>query len=348
MPSMSNEIQYKVLIIAPAWIGDMLISQALYITLKEQQISIKIDILAPQSTLSLATRMPQVNRCIEQPLQHGELKLRSRYQQAKQLRQAHYTQAIILPNSFKSALIPWWAKIKKRTGWLGEQRYGLLTDVRKLNKHGYLSLQERYIALGLSKETPLPTILAKPKLQVSTDNLNDCLTKLNIIKKPQPIIALCPGAAYGSAKRWPITYFIEIAKYFLKQNYQVWIFGSKTERKLAHDLQAATANTCIDLTGKTSLLDAIDLLSLAKLAICNDSGLMHIAAAVNVPLIALYGSSSSTYTPPLTTKAEILQLDYDCIPCFKRECPLTDAQYLRCLKHLTPEMVITASKKLLT
>lgn len=348
MPSMSDENEDKLLIVAPAWIGDMIISQALYITLKEQRPNIKIDVLAPKSTLGLATRMPQINHCIEQPLQHGELKLHSRYQQAKRLRKKHYSQAIILPNSFKSALTPWWAHIKKRTGWLGEQRYLLLNDIRKLDKQQYISLQERYIALGLPNHANLPDNLAKPELRVSADNLNNCLIKLNLTQDHRPIIALCPGAAYGSAKRWPIEYFIKIATHFLQQNYQVWLFGSIKEQVLANDIQTATANTCFNLTGKTSLLDAIDLLSIATLAICNDSGLMHIAAAVNIPVIALYGSSSPYYTPPLTTKASILQLNYDCIPCFKRECALQAEQYLRCLKHLTPDMVITASEKLLT
>ena len=345
---MSNEIENKLLVIAPSWVGDMIISQALYITLKEQQPNIQLDILAPKSTLALATRMPQITRCIEQPLQHGELKLCARYQQAKSLRKANYSQAIILPNSFKSALIPWWAHIKKRTGWLGEQRYLLLNDIRNLDKQRYVSLQARYVALGLTKHTNLPDNLATPKLKISADNLNDCLIRLNLTKDQRPIIALCPGAAYGNAKRWPIQHFIEIAKYFLQQDYQVWIFGSIKEQSLAIDIQAATAGACVNLTGKTSLLDAIDLLSITKLAICNDSGLMHIAAAVNTPIVALYGSSSPHYTPPLTAKARILQLGYDCIPCFKRECPLQGKQHLRCLNNLTPEMVLTASEKLLT
>ena len=348
MPSMSSKIEDKLLIIAPAWIGDMIISQALYLTLKKQRPNIEIDILAPKSTLGLATRMPQINHCIEQPLQHGELKLHSRYQQARSLRTKHYSQAIILPNSFKSALIPWWAHIKKRTGWLGEQRYLLLNDIRKLDKQQYISLQERYIALGLPNRTNLPDNLAKPELKISADNLNDCLIKLNLTKDQRPIVALCPGAAYGSAKRWPIQHFIEIATHFLQKNHQVWLFGSTKEQELANNIQAATAHACFNLTGKTSLLDVVDLLSIAEVAICNDSGLMHIAAAVNIPVIALYGSSSPHYTPPLTAKASILQLDYDCIPCFKRECPLIGKQHLRCLTHLTPEMVITASEKLLT
>ena len=347
MPSISSAAP-KILIISPAWVGDMIISQSLYIALKQQYPTAKIDVLAPASTLELAQRMPQISEVIKQPLQHGELNLKRRYRLGEKLRSHHYTHTIVLPNSFKSALIPWWAKIKIRTGWLGEQRRLLLNDIRKLDKIRYATLAQRYVALALPPISPLPTVLEKPQLQVSDTNLKNCLGKIKLTKNKRPIIALCPGAAYGKAKRWSAKYFATVAQHYLQQNWQVWIFGSKNEQILGKEIQNLTANTCTDLTGKTSLLDAVDLLSLASIVVTNDSGLMHIAAAVNVPIVAIYGSSSPHYTPPLTDKAKILQLDYACIPCFKRECLLPEAENLRCLKNLTPQVVIIATEELLT
>jgi len=343
----NNDTPDKILIIAPAWIGDMIIAQSLYALLKQQKTNSQIDILAPNSSLALASRMPQITNLFEQPLGHGQLGLATRYKLSKRLRQQQYTQAIVLPNSFKSALIPCWAKIHKRTGWLGEQRQLLLNDVRRLNKEKYPALVQRYAALALPKRAPLPNSLADPQLQTSAENIQACLNKFNITEDKRPILALCPGAAYGSAKRWPTEHFAAVAQHFLAKDWQVWLFLARSEEEIATQIQTLTAQRCVNLAGKTNLLDAIDLLSLADLSITNDSGLMHIAAAVNVPIVALYGSTSPIYTPPLTNKARILQLNYDCIPCFQRECPLTDKEYLRCLKNLTPTMAISAATELL-
>ena len=348
MPAKTEHKPNKILIIAPAWVGDMIISQPLYQLLKQQNPSTQIDLLAPKSTLALASRMTQLTELIEQPLQHGELNLSMRYKLAKQLRNNHYSQAIVLPNSLKSALIPWWAKIKKRIGWLGEQRWLLLNDIRRLDKTKYTSLMQRYAALAFPKNMAPLASLPKPTLKISVENRKNCLQKFNLIQDQRPILALCPGAAYGAAKRWPVQHFAAVAQHYLDKNWQVWIFATAQEQKLADHIQRLTTGPCANLAGKTNLLDVIDLLSLAHLSITNDSGLMHVAAAINRPIVAIYGSTSPTYTPPLSDNACILQLDYDCIPCFKRECPLTGVQHLRCLQNLTPEMVIAASKGLLS
>lgn len=313
-------------------------SQPLYTLLKQQNH--QIDIIAPKSTLALATRMPEIDDKIPLPLGHGELNLKLRRQIGISLRKKHYQRAIILPNSLKSALIPWWAKIAKRTGWLGEQRYLLLNDIRRLNPDNYPGLIERYAALAIDKHQPLPA-LSQPRLTVDAENLQQCLQKLTL-HTDAPIIGLCPGAEFGPAKRWPAEHYAKVAEHYLQQGWQVWIFGTKNEANAAHIIQQQTTHTCVDLTGKTSLLDAIDLLSACQLVVSNDSGLMHIAAAVDRPLVAIYGSTSPGYTPPASNKATILQCKFDCMPCFKRECPLTGEQKLRCLTQLQPEQVIKA------
>jgi heptosyltransferase II len=331
------------LIVAPAWVGDMIMSQPLYALLKQQGHS--LDVLAPRSTLPLAKRMTEIENVIESPFKHGELNLKNRRKLSKQLRN-QYQQAIILPNSLKSALIPWWANIPKRTGWLGEKRYFLLNDYRHLDKDQLPSLLQRYAKLGIDKNAKLPD-LSTPSLLIDEDNKKRCCQSLSL-NSEKPIIALCPGAEYGPSKRWPAKYYAKVAEYFLEKNWQVWIFGTAKEQDAADEIQAQTNEQCVNLAGKTKLLDAIDLLSMASIALSNDSGLMHIAAAVNIPVVAVYGSTSPIYTPPATNQSTILQLDYDCIPCFKRECPLKAKQHLRCLRHLHPETVLKALEKQLS
>ena len=333
----------KTLVVAPAWIGDMLMAQPLLQLLHEQNH--QIDILAPNSTAAFAERMPQIHKTLLLPLKHGELNLKRRYQLGKSLR-GQYAQAIVLPNTLKSALIPWWAKIPKRVGWLGEQRYFLLNDYRRLNKEHLPSLIERYAALGVPKDT-VPTKLSQPKLTIDTDNLQRCLTTLNL-NTEQPILALCPGAEYGPTKRWPAKHYATVAKHFIDQGWQVWLLGTAQEKQAAEKIQQDTDHHCINLCGKTSVLDVIDLLSVSQLVASNDSGLMHIAAAVDVPLVAIYGSTSPRYTPPASNKATVIQLDFPCSPCFKRECPLPGKEHLRCLTQLQPERVIAALTSYIT
>ncbi len=311
----------KILIICPAWIGDTVMAQALFKLLKQRQPNVIIHALAPDWAASVLERMPEVDKILNLPFKHGQLALYRRYVFAKKLHQENYAWAIILPNSFKSALIPFWAKIPRRTGWKGEMRYGLINDMRILNKSKLPQMVQRFVALGLSKNEPLPEKLPWPELQVRHSRVSG-----------NPILAICPGAEFGPAKRWPAAYFAEVAKNKLKQNWQVWIFGSKNDQSIAAEIQAITNNACKDLTGKTSLGEAIDLLSLATLVISNDTGLMHIAASLKRPLIVIYGSSSPEFTPPLAKDVRILSLNLPCSPCFKRKCPL---KHYKCLRDLT-------------
>jgi heptosyltransferase-2 len=333
----------KTLVIAPAWLGDMLMSQPLYSLLHAQDH--EIDVLAPPSTYALATRMPEIKHAIKAPLQHGQLQLGTRWQLGKQLRKTGYQRAIILPNSLKSALIPWFAGIAKRTGWLGEHRYGLLNDHRKLDTNTYPGLIARYAALGLTDGAAQPT-LKLPQLKIDIANQQTCTQRLNL-STDKPILALCPGAEYGPAKRWPAKYYAKIAQHYLAKQWQVWIFGTANEQAAAQTILQETEGACTDLTGKTNLLEAIDLLALSRAAVCNDSGLMHLAAAVQVPLVAVYGSTSPTYTPPAGEQAKIIRLGLACSPCFKRECPLSGNEHLACLTGIKPAQVLSALEALL-
>lgn len=328
---------YKYLIIGPSWIGDMIMANSLMRLLKFQHPDCVIDVLAPAWSESVLARMPEVRRSIVMPVKHGKFALKTRYQIGKSLRVEGYDHAIVLPNTWKSALIPFFAHIPKRTGWRGEWRYGLLNDVHVLDKKRYPLMVERYLAL---RNPSIPYQNFYPHLQVKAAEREMALKKYEISVE-KPLLILCPGAQYGASKRWPVEYFVKVAEYYLNKNWQVAILGGKEEKYLADkikmDCRAALAVTSpIDLT-TTTLAEAIDLMSLANGVISNDSGLMHVACALDRKVIAIYGSSSPDFTPPLSDQALILSKALPCKPCFKRECPLG---HLNCLKTILPEEVI--------
>jgi heptosyltransferase II len=330
--------KHKILIIGPAWVGDMVMAQTLFKVLKINYPDAQIDVLAPAWSLPLLARMPQVAKGIAMPVGHGQLELKQRYILAKSLRSEAYDQAIVLPNSFKSALIPYWAKIPLRTGWRGEMRYILLNDMRILDKHKYPLMIDRFIALAAAPNTALMGNYPLPELFFSSETQNVALQKHNV-SMTKRVLAICPGAEFGPSKRWPEQYYAEVAAVKLADGWDVWILGSPKDSVVAANIMQLTQGQCIDLTGRTSLVEAIDLLSLATAVITNDSGLMHIAAAVNKPLVAVYGSTSTTFTPPLHKLAKVVQLDLECQPCFQRECPL---KHHNCMQELRPHQVLQA------
>lgn len=327
----------KILIIGPSWVGDMMMAQVLFQLLRQQNKGCELHVLAPAWSQALLSRMPEVQKSIVLPFGHGQLKLRARYEFAKQLRSENYDQAIILPNSLKSALIPYWANIPKRTGWLGEYRFGLLNDIRYLDKKQFPKMVQRFAALAFSRETLLPANLPIPHFSIRHSDVDLALQKQGLMHTAQPILALCPGAEFGSSKCWPPSYYAAIANQKLNEGWAVWIFGSLNDQHIADAIQTQTQQRCINLVGKTALSEAVDLLSLAHCVVTNDSGLMHIAAALDRPVIALYGSTSPDFTPPLTDQAKIVKLNLSCQPCFKRECPL---KHHDCMKLLLPERVL--------
>lgn len=326
----------NVLIVGPAWVGDMVMAQCLFKLIKQRDPTTTIDVLAPAWSLPLLDRMPEVSSAIVMPIGHRELKLGQRFQMGKKLRQHHYAQSIVLPNSFKSALIPFWASIPKRTGWRGEMRYFVLNDVRYLDETRYPLMIERFMALGIPEDDALPKDYPIPALQISEPSCEAALSKHGLTLE-QPILALCPGAEFGPAKRWPEEYYATLANEKLKEGWAVWLFGSPKDAEVAAQIMQLTKARCVDLTGKTKLEEAVDLLSVSTAVVSNDSGLMHIAAALKKPLIALYGPTSPTFTPPLHSDSNILQLSLKCQPCFQRECPL---KHQRCMRELTPEKVL--------
>ena len=333
-----------VLIVAPSWVGDMVMAQSLFKVLKAQDAERPVDVLAPGWTQALLQRMPEVRKAIDMPLGHGELKLLSRRRLGIALRAAHYRQAIVLPNSLKSALIPWWARIPLRSGYVGELRHGLLNDCRRLDKQQLPMTVQRFIALALPEGAALPEPLPLPTLLTDNENTHAALQRLGLDPVTKPVLALCPGAEFGAAKKWPEAYYAAVAQHWMTQGWQVWLFGSVNDEAVCDSINTQAHGHCENLAGRTRLEDAIDLLSVASFVVTNDSGLMHIAAALQRPMVAIYGSSDPGFTPPLSETAKVERLGLDCSPCFKRDCPLG---HLNCLNELPPARIIAAMEEVM-
>ena len=317
----------RILVVGPSWVGDMVMAQSLFITLKRQNPSVIIDVVAPGWSLPIVARMPEVRRGIALDVGHGEFGWGTRRALAASLREERYDQAIVLPRSMKAALVPWFAGIPVRTGFRGEMRYRVINDMRPFDKTLLDQTVKRFVALGLAPGD-FPDTCESPALTVDKAHRRDAMQRLSL-KAERPVVAMMPGAEYGPAKCWPIDYYGRLARELDAAGYEVWVLGSEKDRPSGE--QIASASAAMNVCGQTSLEDVIDLLSAATQVVSNDSGLMHVAAAVGSHVHAIYGSSSPGFTPPLTERRDIHYLGLSCSPCFKRECPL---EHLDCLRKI--------------
>lgn len=322
--------------VGPSWVGDMVMAQSLFKLLRSRFPACEIHVLASGWSEPILARMPEVTKTLVLPFGHGQFGLAGRWKLGRSLMNEGFTQAIILPRSWKSALVPFAAKIPLRTGFLGEQRYGLLNDRRILDKKLLDQTVKRYTVLGLATNTDFtPETISFPKLEVDLVHQKVLFKSLGLSDKPA--IALMPGAEYGPAKQWPLAYFRELAEKLVAAGKQVWILGGAKDAAAGAEISAAGLAELHNLCGKTQLADVVDLLAAAEAAVTNDSGLMHVAAAVGTKVHAIYGSSSPAYTPPLTANNKIHYLQLDCSPCFKRTCPLG---HTNCLQKISPAQVL--------
>ena len=312
----------------------MVMAQSLFITIKKHSPDSEIDVLAPAWSKPLLARMPEVSNAVTLPLGHGQFGFGARRRLGRLLR-GRYDQAIVLPRSWKSALVPFFARILLRTGYRGEWRYGLINDMRRLDKSRLTQTVQRFVTLGLERDTPLPPPVPHPALRVDTANRDQLLRKFGL-DTGKPVVAMMPGAEYGPSKRWPVDRYAELAKRLLASGRQVWVFGSAKEQVLGEEILRVAGPGVVNLCGGTRLEDVVDLMALAECAVSNDSGLMHMAAAVGIRLVVVYGSSSPAYTPPLTAKADRVYLALDCSPCFRRDCPLG---HTNCLKLISVDEI---------
>ena len=335
----------NILIIGPSWVGDMVMAQTLFVCLKRQHPDCQIDVLAPEWSRPLLERMPEVREALSFPLGHGAFELATRRRIGQELR-GRYDQAILLPNSLKSALVPYFAGIPKRTGWRGEMRFGLLNDIRTLDKARYPLMIERFMALAYAPGAELPKPYPAPRLAIDPASRDAALERFGL-SLDRPVLALCPGAEFGEAKRWPAEHYAAVADARLRQGWQVWLFGSQKDAPGGEEIREWVTpgfeEDVYNLAGRTSLAEAIDLLSCASAVISNDSGLMHVAAALDRPLVAVYGSTSPGFTPPLASQVEVVRLGLECSPCFDRTCRFG---HYDCLRLLQPSLVQDALGRL--
>jgi heptosyltransferase-2 len=323
-----------ILVVGPSWVGDMVMAQSLFKTLKAARPHAEIDVLAPAWSLPIVARMPEVRQGIASGTAHGKLGLKGRRAVAATLRDRNYAQAIVLPRSLKAALIPWLANIPKRTGYRGESRYFLINDVRPFDATQLDQTVKRFVFLGV-EGAQLPATLPYPTLEISRQRQSATLERHGL-QTERPVIALMPGAEYGPAKCWPLEYFAALAAELNASGFDVWVMGS--DKDAAAGERIASDSAAVNICGKTELEDVVDLLGFAEQAVSNDSGLMHIAAAVGCHVQAIYGSSSPRFTPPLTDSRSVHYLELDCSPCFKRQCPLG---HLDCLRKLEVSAVFS-------
>ncbi|WP_346796977.1 lipopolysaccharide heptosyltransferase II [Halomonas sp. Bachu 37] len=323
---------WRILVVGPSWVGDMVMAQSLFMTLKARHPHCYLAVVAPEWSQPILARMAEVDEIVPLAVGHGTLGLSARRAVARQLR-GRFDEAIVLPRSWKSALVPFLARIPRRTGFLGEQRYGLLTQRRRLDKRVLDQTVKRFVSLGLPLEETVEGDFAipSPRLRVDGDNLVEL--RLQHSLSSRPAIALMPGAEYGPAKQWPLDHFHRLAKKLVDEGFEIRVLGGPKDVMAGDEIVQGLAHAH-NLCGKTRLADAVDLLADCRQVVTNDSGLMHVAAAVGSRIHAIYGSSSPSYTPPLTDNAVIHYLALSCSPCFKRTCPLG---HTNCLNQLDVE-----------
>jgi heptosyltransferase-2 len=327
----------RILVVAPSWVGDAILSEPLVARLRAPHEAPNVDVLSPAWCAPVYARMRGVGRVVESTIGHRRVDWARRRTLARTLSAQGYARAVILPNSWKSALVPWLARIPLRTGYVGEMRWGLVNDARRLDRNAIPRLVDRYAALAVRRREAAPAATA-PMLVPDAANRDAAVAALSL-DIAGGVAILCPGAEFGPAKRWPPGHFAELALKFLADGLAVWIVGSPNDKPAAEAIRDAAGEpgrAMRDLAGRTDLGTAIDLMSLASIVVSNDSGLMHAAAAVGVPLVALFGSSSPAYTPPMSNEAKIARIDIACSPCFKRECPLG---HFKCMRDLDPRAV---------
>jgi lipopolysaccharide heptosyltransferase II len=325
----------KILVVAPSWIGDTVLAQPLFARLLGKNPGARLEVLAPAWSRPVLDCMPEVTAVIGSPFGHGELKLKERWRLGRELAARSYDCAIVLPNSFKSALVPFFADIPLRVGFIGEGRYGLLNVRHQLDEAKLPLMVERFAQLAEAPGAELPRPVPVPRLTVQPQAVSRALDELGLTR-PARLAVFCPGAEFGPAKRWPVRHFSALAQRLASDGYDIWMVGSLDDFDAGNTIAAAAGSHGRNLCGKTTLAQAVAILSLANQVVTNDSGLMHIAAALERPTAALFGSSSPGFTPPLSRRAIVIKHDIECSPCFKRECPLG---HFKCMNELMPDEV---------
>ncbi len=326
----------RTLIVAPNWIGDAVMAQPLLALLRRGDPHGTIDVLAPAHVGAVFAAMAEVGEVMVAPQAHGRLQLAARWRLARALRARRYDRAYVLPNSLKSAIVPWLAGIRVRVGYRGEARRGLVNRMHA-PAPSRRPMVEFYAQLAAEPGAPVPAGVPEPRLACDEDRIARTLRKFGV-HGAEPLFVLAPGAEYGPAKRWPARHYAALAVMVAAEwpEANIVLLGGPKDRALATEITALSGQALKNLCGDTSLEEAIALIAGASGVVSNDSGLMHVAAAFARPQVAVFGSSDPRHTPPRSERARVEWLHLDCSPCFQRECPLG---HLNCLNGLPPQQV---------
>jgi heptosyltransferase-2 len=293
-----------VLIVPYVWIGDFVRCHSVVRLLREKNPDRPVDIVSNTLCAPLADYMPGVRRAVVIDLPRGKLGIALHRQLADMLREENYGQAIVMSRKWKAALAPWLAGIPVRTGFAGEGRFGLLNDLRFGEKR-LPRMIDQMGALALPKDSPLPGEWPLPELKVPAKDMDAWSKQLGITKDNGPVVALSPGAV-GIGKAWPAGHYCELARRLASDVRAIWILGGPNETPIAKEIVEAAGARARDLTGP-DLRNAILALAMADIAVTNDSGLMHVSAALDMLTIAIFGPTSPWHWKPLNPIAAILE-----------------------------------------
>ena len=343
--SKNLEQAHRILVRSVNWVGDAVMTTAAIGAIREQFPQAEISLLANPLVSQLFSPHPWVDRVITFDRNGAHRGITGKLRLAAELRRQAFDAAIILPNSFDSALVPWLAGIPIRLGKSSDGRGLLLSgryrpDERASGCHEvqyYLGLVNHF---GISGQASVPFLSTTP----AEDDAARALLAGHAIQAGDFILGVNPGAAFGSAKRWYPDRFAEVARHLIRQRQaKVVIFGGPGETDIAAEISGLLNGDCLNLAGTTSVRGLMALIRNCQLFVTNDSGPMHIAAAFGVPLVAIFGSTDHATTSPYTERAVIVRKDCDCAPCKLRECPSDH----RCMTAVTAADVITAAQQLL-
>jgi heptosyltransferase-2 len=330
-----------ILIVPYMWIGDFVRGHTVVKLLRQRHPACAIDILTTPTVAPLIDYMPGVRKGIPADLPRRRLAFTQHAELAKRLAAQGYGRALVLPRTWKSALAPYLAGIPVRTGFVGEARFALINDLR-FGERRLPRMIDRCATLALARNERKPTAWPMPELIVPAAEIASWRERLRLAANARPVIAFAPGAV-GPAKRWPAAYFAQLAKCLVAEGNSVWILGSEQEKKLAVDIRDGDGGHIHDLTGP-DLRDAILALAAAQAVVSNDSGLLHVAAALGKPSVGIFGPTSPWHWAPLNPLAAILETTKElaCRPCHKPVCRIG---HHRCMHDITPEQAAIASRR---
>jgi heptosyltransferase-2 len=332
-----------ILIVPYMWIGDFVRCHTVVKLLQQRYAPCPIDILTTPMVAPLLDYMPGVRKGVVVDLPRKRLAFGQHAALARRLRAEGYCRALVMPRTWKSALAPYLAGIPLRTGFVGEARFGLINDLR-LGERRLPRMVDRCATLALAKNEHPPSAWPMPELSVPATEIARWREHLGLTADPRPVIAFAPGAV-GQSKRWPPQYFAELANRLVAEGHSVWILGGPAEKKIAADILRTAQTHVRDLTGP-DLRNAILALATARVAVSNDSGLLHVAAALGKPTIGIFGPTSPWHWAPLNPLSAVIETasELPCRPCHKPVCRLG---HQRCMHDITPDQIVTATLRAL-